>query len=97
MRLRLSPAYIGDHALSWLHSGMDAAVFRWEMSPAAAAGSVAYRNCSQVTNALSRARKEETVETLKSKLNESLVVFGMRHKGMSVSAIGPLLSLLGAI
>lgn len=42
----------------------------------------------QVTGALSRKRKEETVSTLKEKLNESTVVFGMRHKGLPVRCFG---------
>lgn len=40
-----------------------------------------------VTGALSRKRKEETVSTLKEKLNESTVVFGMRHKGLPVATV----------
>jgi len=47
------------------------------------------RSCSrsfQVCNALTRTRKEEIVADLKSKLEESVIVFGWRFKGLNVSS-----------
>lgn len=41
---------------------------------------------SQVRSALSRARKEETVDKLVAGLEASVCVFGVRYKGVSVSA-----------
>jgi hypothetical protein len=43
---------------------------------------------SQVVAALTRAKKEETVVDLKGKLDDSVVVFGLRYKGLSVSRSG---------
>lgn len=39
----------------------------------------------QVCNALTRTRKEEIVADLKEKLQDSVIVFGMRFKGLDVS------------
>jgi hypothetical protein len=39
----------------------------------------------QVRNALTRQRKEEIVADLKEKLEDSVIVFGMRFKGLDVS------------
>lgn len=44
--------------------------------------------CVQVTSALTRTRKEETVVHLKEKLDDSVIVFGLRHKGLNVSHQG---------
>ena len=41
----------------------------------------------QIQSALSRERKEETVEALVEKLSGSTVVFGMRMKGINVRAL----------
>lgn len=38
----------------------------------------------QVCNAITRQRKEETVTKLKSKLQDSILVFGFRYKGLDV-------------
>jgi ribosomal protein L10 len=38
----------------------------------------------QVTNAVTRQKKEEIVSTLKEKLDGSVIVFGMRFKGLDV-------------
>lgn len=43
----------------------------------------------QVRNALSRTRKEETVELLVEKMQTSSVVFGMRFKGLDVRIPAP--------
>jgi ribosomal protein L10 len=43
---------------------------------------------SQVCNALTRQRKEEIVADLKEKLENSVVVFGLRFKGLDVSLGG---------
>lgn len=43
----------------------------------------------QVLNAVSRQKKEEIVKELKGKLDDSMVVFGMRHKGLSVRPQDP--------
>lgn len=40
---------------------------------------------AQVCNALTRQRKEEIVADLKEKLENSVIVFGMRFKGLDVS------------
>ena len=40
---------------------------------------------TQVCNALTRQRKEEIVADLKEKLQDSVIVFGMRFKGLDVS------------
>lgn len=45
------------------------------------------RGSLQVTNAISRQKKEEVVSTLKSKLEDSAVVFSMRFKGLNVASI----------
>jgi ribosomal protein L10 len=42
----------------------------------------------QVTNAITRQKKEEIVADLKEKLNNSVIVFGLRYKGLDVSALG---------
>lgn len=42
--------------------------------------------CPQVRSALSRARKEETVEKLVAGLESSACVFGVRYKNISVSS-----------
>lgn len=47
----------------------------------------AQRGSLQVMNAVSRQKKEAIVKELKGKLDESMVVFGMRHKGLSVSTV----------
>lgn len=39
----------------------------------------------QVTNALTRQRKEEVVEVLKGKLDNSVIVFGFRFNKLNVS------------
>jgi large subunit ribosomal protein L10 len=39
----------------------------------------------QVTNALTKAKKTEIVSNIKSKLDDSAIVFGMRYKGLDVS------------
>lgn len=39
----------------------------------------------QVCNALTRQKKEEIVADLKEKLQDSVIVFGMRFKGLNVS------------
>ncbi len=39
----------------------------------------------QVQNALTREKKEAIVERLKGKLDESVIVFGIRFKGLDVS------------
>lgn len=45
--------------------------------------------CSmQVTNAITRQKKEEIVADLKEKLNNSVIVFGLRYKGLDVSCRG---------
>lgn len=45
--------------------------------------------CSmQVTNAITRQKKEEIVSDLKEKLNNSVIVFGLRYKGLDVSCRG---------
>ncbi|GAX79238.1 hypothetical protein CEUSTIGMA_g6678.t1 [Chlamydomonas eustigma] len=45
------------------------------------------RGSLQVCNAVSRKKKAEIVTNLKEKLNESLIVFGLRHKGLSVATV----------
>lgn len=40
---------------------------------------------TQVTNAITRQKKEQVVEVLKGKLEKSTVVFGLRFKGLDVS------------
>jgi ribosomal protein L10 len=42
----------------------------------------------QVTNAITRQKKEEIVADLKEKLNNSVIVFGLRYKGLDVSCRG---------
>lgn len=41
----------------------------------------------QVRNALTRQRKEEIVADLKEKLNDSVIVFGLRFKGLDVPTV----------
>ncbi|KAG2445317.1 hypothetical protein HYH02_008783 [Chlamydomonas schloesseri] len=41
----------------------------------------------QVTNAISRQKKEQVVEVLKGKLEKSTVVFGLRFKGLDVPTV----------
>ncbi|KXZ52091.1 hypothetical protein GPECTOR_10g1114 [Gonium pectorale] len=41
----------------------------------------------QVTNAITRQKKEQVVSTLKEKLEGSVIVFGMRFRGLSVPTI----------
>lgn len=45
---------------------------------------VAGRPSAQVTNAVTRQKKEEIVTNLKQKLDGSVIVFGMRFKGLDV-------------
>lgn len=42
----------------------------------------------QVTNALTRQKKEQIVTELTGKLENSVIVFGLRFKGLNVSALG---------
>ncbi len=42
----------------------------------------------QVTNAITRQKKEQIVSDLKDKLGGSAIVFGMRFKGLDVSVPG---------
>jgi len=39
----------------------------------------------QVTNAITRQKKEDIVKVLEGKLDDSVIVFGLRVKGLSVS------------
>lgn len=39
----------------------------------------------QVTNAITRQKKEEIVSTIRENLKGSVIVFGMRFKGLDVS------------
>ncbi len=55
-------------------------LLKWQRSKSALA-----RLELQVTNAITRQKKEEVVITLKEKLDKSVVVFGVRFKGLSVS------------
>lgn len=41
--------------------------------------------CLQVQNAITKQKKEEIVKEVKTRLQESVVVFGIRFKGLSVS------------
>ncbi len=43
-------------------------------------------------NAITREKKEEIVGKLKGKLQDSAIVFGMRFKGLDVSAFGRLMA-----
>ncbi|KAG2502051.1 hypothetical protein HYH03_000545 [Edaphochlamys debaryana] len=45
------------------------------------------RGSLQVTNAITRQKKEEVVSTLKEKLDGSAVVFGMRFRGLDVPTV----------
>lgn len=45
------------------------------------------RRALQVTNAISRQKKEEVVTVLKEKLEGSMMVFGMRFKGLDVATV----------
>jgi hypothetical protein len=45
--------------------------------------------CLQVRSALSRTRKEETIDKLVAGLESSVCVFGVRYKGISVSCWRP--------
>lgn len=47
----------------------------------------ASRGSLQVTNAITRQKKEEIVSNLKEKLESSVVVFGMRFKGLDVPTV----------
>lgn len=38
----------------------------------------------QVTNAITRKKKEEIVDQLSSLMEQSIVMFGVRHKGVKV-------------
>ena len=41
----------------------------------------------QVTNAISRKKKEEIVEKLSGMMDQSIVMFGVRHKGVKVNPL----------
>jgi len=50
-------------------------------------GSRVSRGSLQVSSALTRQKKEEIVTELTGKLEKSVIVFGLRHKGLSVSTM----------
>ncbi|GLC40945.1 Plastid ribosomal protein L10, imported to chloroplast, large ribosomal subunit [Pleodorina starrii] len=56
-------------------------------SPKAFTSARVQRASLQVTNAITRQKKEEVVSTLKEKLDKSIVVFGVRFKGLDVPTI----------
>lgn len=57
----------------------------WPLTPAPPAPP--RRRCVQIQNAISRQRKEETVEQLEGLLQSSAVVVGLRYQGLTVKQL----------